>query len=94
MIQYIAITDNTLWDIIVNGKQKLEKPQHVEGKPDPPTPNLTPTVNRAQERALNILLSAILYSSFMMLKMLKNCGLLSRSGLEEMRLQRRCIGTC
>ncbi|PWA82283.1 ribonuclease H-like domain-containing protein [Artemisia annua] len=59
MRQYIAITDYALWDIIVNGNQVLEEPVVVEGEPKPPQPQLSATVKRNQDKALNILLSAI-----------------------------------
>ena len=59
MRQYIAITGNSLWDIILNGNQKQEVPSKVDRQQDPPKPVLTPAVKRTQEKALNILLSAI-----------------------------------
>ena len=63
MRQYIAITDHVLWDVILKGN-------HVEQGPGEPTgPNntlvlpakveTTPTQRRNQEKALNVLLSAI-----------------------------------
>ena len=63
MRQYIAITDHILWDVIQQGN-------HVEQAPAKPTgPNgemvtpakveTSPTQKRNQEKALNILLSAI-----------------------------------
>ncbi|PWA75658.1 ribonuclease H-like domain-containing protein [Artemisia annua] len=59
MRQYIAITDSALWDIIVNGNQVIEEPEVVPGQPKPPQQQLSATVKRNQDKALNILLSAI-----------------------------------
>ena len=59
MRQYIAITDNSLQDVILNGNKKLEVSKNKDGQEEPPKPVLTPAVKRTQEKALNILLFAI-----------------------------------
>ena len=43
MRQYIAITDNALWDVILNGNKKPESKEKEDGQPsDPPKITLTP----------------------------------------------------
>ena len=59
MRQYLAITDHALWDVIVNGNVVLDEPLQVEGQPKPPQPTLPAATKRNQDKALNILLSAI-----------------------------------
>ena len=59
MRQYIAMTDNALWEVIVNGNQVVEEPVVAEGVPKPPKLTLSATVQRNQDKALNVLLSAI-----------------------------------
>ena len=51
--QYIAITDNSLWDIIINGDQKV-----VETAETPKSLSANQS-KRANDKALNVLLSAI-----------------------------------
>ena len=72
MRQYIAMTDSSLWDIIVNGNQVVEQPVQIEGQPKPPQQTLPANVKKAQDKVLNILLSAIPDShllKFIMLRM-------------------------
>ena len=45
--------------MIVNGNAEVEEVAPVEGQPAPPKATLPVTVKRNQEKALNILLSAI-----------------------------------
>ena len=59
MRQYIAMTDNALWEVIVNGNQVIEEPVEVPGQPKPPKQTLPAAVKRNQDKALNVLLSAI-----------------------------------
>ena len=62
MRQYIAITDNALWDVILNGNKKPEekdKDKEDGQSSGAPKMTLTPQQLRVQEKALNILLSAI-----------------------------------
>ena len=60
MRQYIAITDNSLWKVILNGNKKPEPQEKTDGQQStPPKITLTPAQKRVQEKALNILLSAI-----------------------------------
>jgi hypothetical protein len=59
MRQYIAITDHALWDVIINGNVVIEEPVSVEGQPTPPKQTLPVVTKRNQDKALNILLSAI-----------------------------------
>ena len=58
MRQYIAITDNALWDVILNGNKKPEEKEDAQSS-GAPKMTLTPQQLRVQEKALNILLSAI-----------------------------------
>ena len=46
MRQYIAMTDNALWEVIVNGNQVLEEPVVAEGQPQRPKLTLSATVQR------------------------------------------------
>ncbi|GJU40971.1 putative ribonuclease H-like domain-containing protein [Tanacetum coccineum] len=55
MRQYIAITDHILWDIITNGDQATTDP----ASPSVPKTSLAANARRNNEKALNILLSAI-----------------------------------
>jgi hypothetical protein len=59
MRQYIAITDHSLWEVIVNGNMQLEQPLEIPGQPTPPKPTIPAATKRNQDKALNILLSAI-----------------------------------
>ena len=59
MRQYIAITDHALWDVIVNGNMVIDEPVEIPGQPTPPKPSLPAATKRNQDKALNILLSAI-----------------------------------
>ena len=60
MRQYISITYNALWEVILNGNKKPEAQEKVDGQTSvPPKITLTPQQQRVQEKALNILLSAI-----------------------------------
>ncbi|GJW92572.1 ribonuclease H-like domain-containing protein [Tanacetum coccineum] len=55
MRQYIAITDHILWDIITNGDQATTDPASSSA----PKTSLAANARRNNEKALNILLSAI-----------------------------------
>ncbi|GJR63853.1 retrovirus-related pol polyprotein from transposon TNT 1-94 [Tanacetum coccineum] len=55
MRQYIAITDHILWDIITNGNQATTDPVSSSA----PKTSLAANARRNNEKALNILLSAI-----------------------------------
>ncbi|GJZ04101.1 hypothetical protein Tco_0537376, partial [Tanacetum coccineum] len=55
MRQYIAITDHILWDIITNGDQATTDP----ASSSVPKTSLAANARRNNEKALNILLSAI-----------------------------------
>ncbi|GJT60310.1 hypothetical protein Tco_1003843 [Tanacetum coccineum] len=55
MRQYIAITDHILWDIITNGDQATTDPASSLV----PKTSLAANARRNNEKALNILLSAI-----------------------------------
>ncbi|GJS71302.1 putative ribonuclease H-like domain-containing protein [Tanacetum coccineum] len=57
MRQYIAITDHILWDIITNGDQATTDP--VSSSVSAPKTSLAANARRNNEKALNILLSAI-----------------------------------
>ncbi|GJX30611.1 hypothetical protein Tco_0238690, partial [Tanacetum coccineum] len=59
MRQYIAITDHNLWDIITNGDQATIEPASSSGQPSAPKTSIVVNVRRNNEKALNILLSAI-----------------------------------
>ena len=59
MRQYIAITDHALWDVIVNGNMVIDDPLEIPGQPTPPKPSMPAATKRNQDKALNILLSAI-----------------------------------
>ncbi|WP_254554280.1 retrotransposon gag domain-containing protein, partial [Salmonella enterica] len=56
---YIAITDQPMWNIIVNGNEVVPEPIIIPGQPKAPKAVLPATTLRNQEKALNILLSAI-----------------------------------
>ncbi|GJW32190.1 hypothetical protein Tco_0052222, partial [Tanacetum coccineum] len=55
MRHYIAITDHILWDIITNGDQATTDP----ASSSTPKTSLAASARRNNEKALNILLSAI-----------------------------------
>ncbi|GKD58582.1 hypothetical protein Tco_1296091 [Tanacetum coccineum] len=57
MRQYIAITDHILWDIITNGNQATTDP--ASSSVSAPKTSLAANARRNNEKALNILLSAI-----------------------------------
>ncbi|GJY71732.1 hypothetical protein Tco_0475435 [Tanacetum coccineum] len=57
MRQYIAITDHILWDIITNGNQTTTDP--TSPSVSAPKTSLAANARRNNEKALNILLSAI-----------------------------------
>ncbi|GJR54251.1 hypothetical protein Tco_1404772 [Tanacetum coccineum] len=57
MRQYIAITDHILWDIITNGDQATTDP--ASSSLSAPKTSLAANARRNNEKALNILLSAI-----------------------------------
>ncbi|GJR47622.1 hypothetical protein Tco_1315725 [Tanacetum coccineum] len=57
MRQYIAITDHILWDIITNGNQTTTDP--ASPSVSAPKTSLAANARRNNEKALNILLSAI-----------------------------------
>ncbi|GJZ28628.1 putative ribonuclease H-like domain-containing protein [Tanacetum coccineum] len=57
MRQYIAITDHILWDIITNGDQATTDP--ASSSVSAPKTSLAANARRNNEKALNILLSAI-----------------------------------
>ncbi|GJU77113.1 ribonuclease H-like domain-containing protein [Tanacetum coccineum] len=59
MRQYIAITDHILWDIITNGDQATTDPASSSGPVSAPKTSLAANARRNNEKALNILLSAI-----------------------------------
>ena len=59
MRQYLAMTDSALWDVNVNGNAVVEQPVEVEGQPKPPKIQLPANTKKLQDKALNILLSAI-----------------------------------
>ncbi|GJZ72730.1 hypothetical protein Tco_0636876 [Tanacetum coccineum] len=59
MRQYIAITDHILWDIITNGDQATTEPASSSGQPSAPKTSIVVNSRRNNEKALNILLSAI-----------------------------------
>ncbi|GJV34067.1 hypothetical protein Tco_1394467 [Tanacetum coccineum] len=59
MRQYIAITDHILWDIITNGDQATTDPTSSSGPVSAPKTSLAANARRNNEKALNILLSAI-----------------------------------
>ncbi|GJS47854.1 ribonuclease H-like domain-containing protein, partial [Tanacetum coccineum] len=59
MRQYIAITDHILWDIITNGDQATTEPASASGQPSAPKTSIVVNARRNNEKALNILLSAI-----------------------------------
>ncbi|GKA31687.1 hypothetical protein Tco_0717992, partial [Tanacetum coccineum] len=59
MRQYIEITDHILWDIIDNGDQATTEAPPVAGQPSAPKTYLAANARRNNEKALNILLSAI-----------------------------------
>ncbi|GKE71632.1 hypothetical protein Tco_1529704, partial [Tanacetum coccineum] len=59
MRQYIAITDHILWDIITNGDQATTDPASSSGLVSAPKTSLAANARRNNEKALNILLSAI-----------------------------------
>ncbi|GJR51903.1 ribonuclease H-like domain-containing protein [Tanacetum coccineum] len=59
MRQYIAITDHILWDIITNGDQATTDPVSSSGPVSAPKTSLAANARRNNEKALNILLSAI-----------------------------------
>ncbi|GKA85524.1 putative ribonuclease H-like domain-containing protein [Tanacetum coccineum] len=56
---YIAITDHIIWDIITNGDQATTEPASSSGKPSAPKTSIVVNARRNNEKALNILLSAI-----------------------------------
>ncbi|GJQ95839.1 putative ribonuclease H-like domain-containing protein [Tanacetum coccineum] len=58
MRQYIAITDHILWDIITNGNQTTTDP--ASPSVSAPKTSLAANARRNNEKALNILLSAII----------------------------------
>ncbi|GJZ77773.1 hypothetical protein Tco_0642445 [Tanacetum coccineum] len=60
MRQYIAITDHILWDIITNGDQTTTDP----ASSSVPKTSLAANARRNNEKALNILLSAILVTKW------------------------------
>ncbi|GJS40280.1 ribonuclease H-like domain-containing protein [Tanacetum coccineum] len=57
--QYIAITNHILWDIITNGDQATTEPTSSSGQPSVPKTLIVVNARRNNEKALNILLSAI-----------------------------------
>ena len=59
MRQYLAMTDSALWDVIVNGNMVLEEPVAVEGQIKPPSQQIPAATKKLQDKALNILLSAV-----------------------------------
>ncbi|GJW11813.1 ribonuclease H-like domain-containing protein [Tanacetum coccineum] len=59
MRQYIAITDHILWDIITNGDQATIEPTSSSSQPSAPKTSIVVNARRNNEKALNILLSAI-----------------------------------
>ncbi|GJR00204.1 hypothetical protein Tco_0523188 [Tanacetum coccineum] len=59
MRQYIAITDHILCDIITNGDQATTDPASSSGPVSAPKTSLAANARRNNEKALNILLSAI-----------------------------------
>ncbi|GJT87498.1 hypothetical protein Tco_1069215, partial [Tanacetum coccineum] len=59
MRQYIAITDHILWDIITNGDQATTEPASSSSQPSAPKTSIVVNARRNNEKALNILLSAI-----------------------------------
>ncbi|GJZ62591.1 ribonuclease H-like domain-containing protein [Tanacetum coccineum] len=59
MRQYIAITDHILWDIITNGDQATTDPTSQIGPVSAQKLRLAANARRNNEKALNILLSAI-----------------------------------
>ncbi|GJT77753.1 putative ribonuclease H-like domain-containing protein [Tanacetum coccineum] len=59
MRQYIAITDHILWDIITYGDQATTEPASSSGQPSAPKTSNVVNARRNNEKALNILLSAI-----------------------------------
>ncbi|GKA73923.1 putative ribonuclease H-like domain-containing protein [Tanacetum coccineum] len=59
MRQYIAITDHILWDIITNGDQTTTELASSSGQPSAPKTSIVVNARRNNEKALNILLSAI-----------------------------------
>ncbi|GJT83942.1 zinc finger, CCHC-type containing protein [Tanacetum coccineum] len=58
LVPYIAITDHILWDIITNGNQTTTDP--ASPSVSAPKTSLAANARRNNEKALNILLSAIL----------------------------------
>ncbi|GKE97196.1 hypothetical protein Tco_1582051, partial [Tanacetum coccineum] len=59
MRQYIAITDHILWEIITNGDQATTELSSASGQPSVPKTSIATNAKRNNEKALNILLSAI-----------------------------------
>ncbi|GKA25849.1 ribonuclease H-like domain-containing protein [Tanacetum coccineum] len=59
MRQYITITDHILWDIITIGDQATTEPASSSGQPSAPKTSIVVNARRNNEKALNILLSAI-----------------------------------
>ncbi|GJU00930.1 putative ribonuclease H-like domain-containing protein [Tanacetum coccineum] len=59
MRQYIAITDHIICDIITNGDQATTEPASSSGQPSAPKTLIVVNARRNNEKALNILLSAI-----------------------------------
>ena len=57
--QYIAITDHVLWEIITIGNQSTTEPATASCQPTGPKTSITANARRNNEKALNILLSAI-----------------------------------
>ena len=46
MRQYIAITDNSLWEVIVNGNMQIEEPLEIPRQPTPPKPTIPATTKK------------------------------------------------
>lgn len=60
MRQNVKITDPLLWDVIINGNAEEEEEHEVEeGQPKMPKSTIKASVRRLEDKALNILLSAI-----------------------------------
>ncbi|GJR12167.1 hypothetical protein Tco_0794819 [Tanacetum coccineum] len=74
MRQYIAITDHILWDIITNGNQTTTDP--ASPSVSAPKTSLAANARRNNEKALNILLSAILIDIFLSFHDLKDAKIL------------------
>ncbi|GJX12920.1 putative ribonuclease H-like domain-containing protein [Tanacetum coccineum] len=58
-LKYIAITNHILWDIITNGDQATTEPASSSRQPSAPKTSIIVNARRNNEKALNILLSAI-----------------------------------